>query len=263
MTWLSATAGSLVQSGLAVALSMVVIAPILERGPTEETMNSYRNSAATLARRTILSTVLLTFAIGGCSSMKKREQGAVIGAAAGGVVGGVIGNQTGSTVRGAIIGAVVGGAAGAIIGHQMDQQAKELEQNIPGATVTRIGEGIAVTFASGLLFDFDSDVLRPEAATNFRNLAASLEKYPNTDILIVGHTDAVGTPSYNQGLSQRRAASASTYLAGRGVATARLKSLGRGELEPIASNDTEGGRQQNRRVEIAIVSNASSSKVPR
>jgi len=199
---------------------------------------------------------LLALTLTACASLSRKEKGAAIGAAAGGVVGGVIGNQTGSTARGAIIGAVVGGAAGAIIGHQMDQQAKELQQNIPGATVSRVGEGIAVTFASGLLFDFDSDVVRAAAAQNLRNLAASLEKYPNTDLLIVGHTDAVGTSEYNQALSQRRAAAAANYLSGQGVALARLQAVGRGETEPIAANDTEAGRQLNRRVEIAIYASA-------
>ncbi|HTE44252.1 MAG TPA: OmpA family protein [Gemmatimonadaceae bacterium] len=181
----------------------------------------------------------------------------MIGAAAGGVAGGVIGNQTGSTARGAIIGAAVGGTVGAIIGHQMDQQAKELQQNIPGATVARVGEGIAVTFASGLLYDFDSDVVRADAAGNLRNLAASLTTYPNTDLLIVGHTDAVGTSEYNQTLSQRRATAAASYLTTQGVNAGRVRSVGRGESEPLATNDTEVGRQRNRRVEIAIVANAS------
>jgi len=107
-------------------------------------------STALRGARTILA-VLLALDLTACASLSRKEKGAVIGAGAGGVVGGVIGNQTGSTVRGAIIGAVVGGAVGAIIGHQMDQQAKELQQNIPGATVARVGEGITVTFASGLL----------------------------------------------------------------------------------------------------------------
>ena len=195
-----------------------------------------------------------------CASLNREEKGAVIGAAAGGATGAVIGNQTGSTTRGAIIGAAVGGAAGAIIGHQMDQQAKELQQNIPGATVARIGEGIAVTFASGLLYDFDSDVVRAEAAQNLRNLSASLVKYPNTDLLIVGHTDAVGTSEYNQALSQRRATAAANYLASQRVNAARLRAVGRGETEPLATNDTEAGRQANRRVEIAIVANASTRK---
>jgi outer membrane protein OmpA-like peptidoglycan-associated protein len=195
-----------------------------------------------------------------CASWGNKEKGAAVGAAAGGVVGGVIGKQTGSTARGAIIGAVVGGAAGAVIGHQMDQQAKELEQNIPGATVTRVGEGIAVTFASGLLYDFDSDVVRPTAAQNLKALAASLDKYPNTDILVVGHTDATGSDSYNQGLSERRARAAQNYLVGEGVAPVRLRATGRGETEPIASNDTETGQAQNRRVEVAIYANANARK---
>jgi outer membrane protein OmpA-like peptidoglycan-associated protein len=202
-------------------------------------------------------TVLLALGVAACASLSRKEKGAIIGATAGGVAGGVIGHQTGSTTRGAIIGAVVGGTVGAVIGHQMDQQAKELQQNIPGATVSRVGEGIAVTFASGLLYDFDSDVVRAEAAVNLRNLAASLQKYPNTDLLIVGHTDAVGTVQYNQALSQRRATSAANYLAGQGVSSGRLQSVGRGETEPLATNDTEAGRQANRRVEIAIVANAS------
>jgi outer membrane protein OmpA-like peptidoglycan-associated protein len=119
-----------------------------------------------------------------------------------------------------------------------------------------VGEGIAVTFASGLLYDFDSDVVRPEAASNLRNLASSLKKYPNTDLIIVGHTDAVGTSAYNQGLSERRATAAANYLQSQGVTPTRLRAMGRGETEPLASNDTEGGRQLNRRVEIAIFANA-------
>jgi outer membrane protein OmpA-like peptidoglycan-associated protein len=186
----------------------------------------------------------------GCSSMNKAEKGAVIGAAAGGVAGGVIGNATGSTARGAIIGAVVGGAAGAIIGHQMDKQAKELEQNIPGATVERVGEGIQVTFESGLLFDFDSDNLRSAARGNLDELAKSLTQYDNSNLLIVGHTDNVGTDNYNLGLSERRAESAARYLSSRGVV--RMDTRGRGEDEPVATNDSESGRQANRRVEIAI-----------
>jgi outer membrane protein OmpA-like peptidoglycan-associated protein len=205
----------------------------------------------------VVSVVFLVAGLSACAALSRKEKGAVIGAAAGGVAGGVIGNQTGSTTRGAIIGAVVGGTVGAIIGHQMDQQAKELQQNIPGATVARVGEGIAVTFASGLLYDFDSDVVRADAAQNLHRLAASLEKYPNTDLLIVGHTDAVGTGEYNQALSQRRASAAANFLASQGVNLTRLRAVGRGETEPIATNDTEAGRQLNRRVEIAIVANAS------
>ena len=211
------------------------------------------------AGRVITASVLATVLFAACA-MNKKESGGAIGATAGGAIGAVIGNQTGSTARGAIIGAVVGGTAGAIIGHQMDQQAKELKQNIAGATIRREGEGIAVTFASGLLYDFDADQIRAEAAHNLRALAASLDKYANTDIIIVGHTDAVGTVAYNQSLSQRRATAAADYLVSQGVSRSRLQALGRGESDPISANDTETGRQLNRRVEVAIFANAASRK---
>lgn len=187
----------------------------------------------------------------GCASTNKTTKGAVIGGAAGGVVGGVIGNQTGSTARGAIIGAVLGGAAGAIIGHQMDQRAKEIQQAVPAATVERVGEGIQVTFPSGLLFDFNSDVVRSNAASNLNELARNLSKYGDSNLLIAGHTDAVGSADYNQGLSERRARSAARYLTAQGVST-YIATAGLGEREPVASNTTEAGRAQNRRVEVAI-----------
>ncbi|HUR91360.1 MAG TPA: OmpA family protein [Gemmatimonadaceae bacterium] len=187
-----------------------------------------------------------------CSTMNNRDRGAVIGAGTGAVIGGVIGNQTGSTARGAIIGAVLGGAAGAVIGHQMDQQAREIDAAIPGADVTRIGEGIAVTFESGILFPYDSDVLLPAARGNLDQLANSLNKYPGSSLTIVGHADSVGSDSYNQALSERRARAASAYLQSKGVASSRLTALGRGETEPLFSNASEDGRRRNRRVEVAI-----------
>jgi outer membrane protein OmpA-like peptidoglycan-associated protein len=188
----------------------------------------------------------------GCASMSKTQEGAAIGGAAGAVIGGVIGKQTGSTARGAIIGAAVGGTAGAIIGRQMDQQAEALEEELPNATVQRIGEGIAVTFDSGILFDFDSSNLRSEAQANLSELAASLLRYPDSDVLIVGHTDSSGADDYNQGLSERRADAASGYLMAQGVTPERVRAVGMGEREPIASNETDVGRQENRRVEVAI-----------
>ena len=211
-------------------------------------------------RRGVVAVMVLALGVSACASLGKKEEGAMVGAGVGGAVGAVIGNQTGSTARGAIIGAAVGGIAGGIIGHQMDQQAKEIQQQIPGATVQRVGEGIQVTFASSMLYDFDSDVVLSQAATNLRNLAGSLGKFPNTDILVVGHTDATGSADYNQGLSQRRATAAANYLISQGVASTRVRTAGRGEMEPIGTNNTELGRQTNRRVEIAIVANEATRK---
>jgi outer membrane protein OmpA-like peptidoglycan-associated protein len=199
-----------------------------------------------------LVTALASMTVSGCKSLNKKEQGAVIGAAAGGAVGAAVGRANGSTAKGAILGAAVGGTIGAVIGHQMDQQAKKIEQQVAGATVERVGEGINVTFASGLLFDFDSDKVRGEAASNLRNLAQSLTEYPNTDLLIVGHTDALGNDTYNQGLSERRARATADYLVSQGVARTRLRTAGRGEAEPVADNSTNDGQSKNRRVEVAI-----------
>jgi outer membrane protein OmpA-like peptidoglycan-associated protein len=176
----------------------------------------------------------------------------VIGGAAGAAAGAAIGKATGSTARGAIIGAAVGGVAGAVIGRQMDKQGDELEDDLEGATVERYGEGLLITFESGLLFDFDSDVVKGNAQTNLGNLATSLESYPNTDVLIVGHTDATGSDSYNQNLSQRRATAAKAFLVSRGVPSDRIRTEGMGESEPVASNATAEGQAQNRRVEVAI-----------
>jgi outer membrane protein OmpA-like peptidoglycan-associated protein len=165
----------------------------------------------------------------------------------------VIADATGgSTAVGAILGAAVGGAAGAAIGRRMDRQAEELEDELPGAEVERVGEGIQVTFDSGILFDFDSDALRSEARANLADLAASLSEYDGTRVLVVGHTDSRGTDEYNQGLSERRAGAARTYLMSQGISPDRIEAVGRGETEPVDSNDSDAGRQANRRVEVAI-----------
>lgn len=205
----------------------------------------------TMSTRAI-ALALLASVTAGCASLSNAEKGGLIGMAAGGAAGAAVGSKNGSTTRGAIIGAAVGGAAGAIIGARMDRQARELEQTIAGATVERVGEGIHVTFDSGILFDFDSDILRPEARTNLRELARSLHTYPGSDLLIVGHTDDIGTSSYNRDLSRRRAVAAVDYLIAQGVSRRTIDLRGLGEDEPVASNATEHGRQQNRRVEVAI-----------
>lgn len=197
----------------------------------------------------------LAVATSGCQSLSRKTEGGIIGATAGGAVGAAVGRVNGSTTRGAILGAAVGGAVGMIIGHRMDEQAAKIKQGIPGATVERVGEGIQVTFASGLLFDFDSDQLRAEAATNLRNLAQNLGEYPNTDLLIVGHTDSVGVAGYNQSLSERRARATLEYLATQGVTRTRLQASGRGESEPIDATGSDAAQQRNRRVEVAIMAN--------
>jgi outer membrane protein OmpA-like peptidoglycan-associated protein len=138
----------------------------------------------------------------------------------------------------------------------MDQQAKELQQNIPGAKVERVGEGIQVTFDSGILFAFDSDVVQGSARSNLVTLASSLEKYPGSELLIIGHTDNVGSDDYNKSLSERRARSAAAVLVGEGVANSRIGTMGLGESEPVSTNDTDAGRQLNRRVEVAIYAGA-------
>ena len=202
-----------------------------------------RNSTTIVALAAVLS---------GCSSLNQTQRGAVIGAGAGGAVGAAVGAATGSTARGAIIGAAVGGVAGAVIGSQMDKQREELAEDLEGARVERYGEGVLVTFDSGLLFDFDSSVVKGAARSNLTDLANSLREYPDTEVLIVGHTDSQGSDSYNQGLSERRAAAAKNFLVTQGVPADRIRTEGLGESEPVASNDTDAGRAQNRRVEVAI-----------
>lgn len=214
-------------------------------------IRSVRNATTVAAMFAVTGTGLA-----GCATyqgMNNTEKGAVIGAAAGGTLGGVVANRKDkSTARGAIIGATIGGAAGALIGRDMDKQAAKLAQQLPDAQVERVGEGIQVTFPSGILFAFDSDNLQGNARQDLSDLARSLQEYPNTNVLVVGHTDAQGSDSYNYALSQRRAASAANYLSSQGISRGRLMTEGRGEGEPVASNGTDYGRQQNRRVEVAI-----------
>jgi len=195
----------------------------------------------------------LTLSTTSCAT--KRQTGALIGAGAGAAAGAAIGKAAGNTAVGAILGAAVGGAAGAIIGDYMDRQAEELERELEGARIERVGEGIKITFASGILFDVDKSELRPEARTELTDLANVLQKYDDTIILIEGHTDSTGPEEYNMRLSERRAESVSHFLATQGVAPGRFSVIGYGEAQPIASNETTTGRQQNRRVEVAIMAN--------
>jgi outer membrane protein OmpA-like peptidoglycan-associated protein len=181
--------------------------------------------------------------------------GGTIGAGTGGAIGGVIGKKMGNTAAGAIIGAAVGGSAGAAIGVYMDKQAAEIRNDIKGARVERIGEGIKITFNSGILFDVNSDALKPVARQNINQLGVVLNKYNDTEVLIEGHTDSTGSESFNQQLSESRAASVSRQLKSQGVSGGRITTIGYGENQSAEDNGTLEGRTLNRRVEVAIFAN--------
>lgn len=202
----------------------------------------------------LIITAMLISAFG-CASLKKKEKGALIGGSAGAVIGGLIGDKAGNTALGAIIGAAIGGAAGAYIGNYMDKQAAEMERDLEGATIERVGEGIKITFDSGILFEVDKSALQPAAKTNLEKLAVILNKYDETEILIEGHTDATGSEDHNMDLSIRRAQSVSSQLAMDNVMATRFNVVGYGETQPIADNATAEGRRANRRVDIAIFAN--------
>lgn len=192
--------------------------------------------------------------LGGCKSLSNSQKGVLIGAGAGGAVGAGVGKAAGNTALGAIIGAAVGGTAGGIIGKKMDKQAKELEK-IDGAQVERVGEGINVTFESGILFGFDKSQVSIEAQNQLSQVAKVLNDYPDTDILVEGHTDAAGTNEYNEGLSQRRAEAVANALKTNGVAASRIIVKWYGEDQPKFPNDTPENMAKNRRVELAIYAN--------
>jgi len=211
-------------------------------------------TALGLALVVILSQVLV-----GCNATNTTKGGA-IGAGAGGAIGGVIGHKSGNTAVGAIIGAAVGGTAGALIGRHMDKQAEELKDDLKGATVERVGEGILITFDSGLLFDVDKADIQTATKVNLDQLSQTLKKYDDTNILVEGHTDNTGENSYNKKLSDKRAESVENYLVANGVGGNRITTKGYGESQPVAGNDSEAGRRQNRRVEVAIYANKEMKK---
>ena len=206
----------------------------------------------------ITSTMMLT----SCESVKNannQQKGTVIGTAAGAVIGGVLGNNLGkgkNAPAGAVLGGIVGGVAGNVIGRNMDKQAKEIKETLPGAEVERVGEGIKVTMKENMVnFGFDSSDLTPSAKANLDKLAQVLKNNMDTNINIYGHTDSKGTDAYNLSLSERRAAAVKNYLVSQGVSSSRMFTMGVGEKEPVASNDTDAGRAENRRVEFAITAN--------
>ena len=196
-------------------------------------------------------------------TMSKTLKGGLIGglggAVAGGVAGRLIGGKSG-TAKGAIIGAVVGGAAGTLIGRKMDKQAAELRRDLEGAKVERVGEGIKITFASGILFATNSSSLTPEAAGNMTQMAETLTKYADTNVIIEGHTDASGSNAINQPLSERRAQAVANQLTTSGIDTGRITSTGYGSTQPVADNTSAAGKAANRRVEVAIFANEKMQK---
>jgi len=195
--------------------------------------------------------------------LNKTTKGGLLGAGGGAVVGGVLGSIIGGgrgTAAGAILGAAVGGGAGALIGRKMDKQAAELQRDMANAKVERVGEGIKITFDSGILFDTNSSSLRPASVSDISSLATTLKKYPDTNVIVEGHTDNTGTDAINNPLSENRAQSVATQLTGLGVATDRITTKGYGSADPIADNSTAEGRQANRRVEVAIFANEKMKK---
>lgn len=215
-------------------------------------------------KKVINSMFVILFAailVTGCDATRNannKQKGTVIGASSGAVIGGVVGNNTGdgNTALGAIIGGVVGGAAGAYIGNRMDKQAQRIEQEVPGAEVERVGEGINVTLdeTSGVFFDTEKYNINQQSRESLNALANILEEYPKTNILVEGHTDSTGGDAYNLTLSKNRAQAVTDYLVNEGgVSKGRIETKWYGETQPKYDNSTVEGRAKNRRVELAIV----------
>ena len=201
----------------------------------------------------VFSAISLLFAQ--CGSLNNTQKGAGIGTAGGAAAGAVIGKAAGNTALGAIIGGVVGGVAGGLIGKKMDKQAEEIKTELPGVKVERVDEKIVVEFSSAVLFGFDQSNLTPGALKNLDDLVVILNKYPDTDIEVQGHTDNTGTAEYNQTLSRTRADNVSNYLMGKGIDSSRVTSIGYSFTRPKYDNRTAEGRKQNRRVEFVITAN--------
>lgn len=210
----------------------------------------------------LVSAFAFSFLFSSCEAAKntnKTQRGAAIGAVAGAVIGGVLGNNLGkggNTAMGAVIGGAVGGTIGGVIGNKMDKQAREIEQAVPGAEVTRVGEGIMLVLGENAVrFETSKSTLTAAARANLDKLIPVFQSYPDTDIVIYGYTDNTGSVAFNQTLSEQRAASVRTYLASKGLNANRFKTKGMGINDPIATNDTPEGRSKNRRVEFTITAN--------
>ncbi len=201
------------------------------------------------------------FLLTSCDTLQNTnntQRAAAIGVAGGAIIGGIIGNNVGdrnNTALGAVIGSVVGGASGAYIGSRMDEQAKRIEEEIPGAEVIRVGEGIAVTFDqnSGVYFGTNEDFINADSKKSLDKLIQIFREYPKTNVVIEGHTDSTGNANYNMDLSRRRAYAVTDYLIKNGVESKRLSTKWFGQEQPKYDNATPEGRTKNRRVELAIV----------
>ncbi len=206
-----------------------------------------------------LSSALLLTSCETVQNSNHQQRGTAVGVASGAVIGGVLGNNVGkgkNAAIGAVLGGIIGGVAGNVIGNKMDKQAKDIKETLPGAEVERVGDGIKVTMNESIVnFAFDSSNLTAAAQTNLDKLASVLKDNPDTNINIYGYTDSMGSDQYNLGLSDRRAAAVKSYLAGKGISNSRMFTMGMGEQDPVATNDTDAGRAKNRRVEFAITAN--------
>lgn len=190
---------------------------------------------------------------------RKAKQGALIGGAIGATLGAITGDDGRERRNNALKGALIGAGGGAIIGNQLDRQEADLRRDLGNdqVTINNTGDRLIVTMPQDILFATDSASLRSDLVRDLRTVAANLQAYPNTSVQVVGHTDNTGEAAYNQDLSQRRAQSVAAVLIDSGVSPARVRSYGRGEDQPVASNLTPQGRAQNRRVDIVILPNAS------
>jgi len=189
-----------------------------------------------------------------------KQKGAAIGAAGGAILGAIIGNNVGKGGNGelgAVIGGVIGGGAGILIGNKMDKQAQKIEEEIPGAVVERVDDGIVITFdeESGVYFDSNKYNINAASQVTLDKLAKVLVEYIDTNILVVGHTDSAGSAEYNMTLSKNRAQTVTSYLSNHGVASSRFTTQWFGETKPTHDNSTAEGRLHNRRVNVAIVPN--------
>lgn len=210
-------------------------------------------------KKTILYFTLAVVIISSCKSFNNTQKGTAIGAGTGAAAGAIIAGKN-NTALGAIIGAAIGGAGGYLIGNSMDKQAKAIKQAIPDAEVQRVGEGINITFNSALLFKINSTVLSDSATMGLDKIAGVFTDYPETDILIEGHTDDTGTDEYNMTLSEQRAETVATYLETKGVRKKRLTIKWYGETQPKFPNTDAANRALNRRVELAVVANKEMKK---